>query len=252
MNPSVRRTTRQSLLARHLRKARDCANKVLRPLLRVLLAAGLSETQLIQLCERIIHELSKSDHSARFKSLPHHRPLEHIIGRWRNDPAYLEGGSPMRLGVKGKRPSFQSLVKSVAPKYSWSFALRALKQNRLVAEVAGNKIELISRFYPVRSNGAIDIQLFTTMTIDFLRAHEFNFLKNPVRGRGLFQRVAHKFNSDARLAPVFNRYVREEGQLFLETIDEWLVRHQPKRGGVRSKKRVRLGVGIYVINEALR
>ena len=89
------------------------------------------------------------------------------------------------------------------------------------------------------------------MTIDFLRTHEFNFLRNPRRGHGLFQRIAHKRDSDARIAPQFNRYIRERGQQFLEAMDDWLYRHRPKRAG-RQRKKVRLGVGMYVINESLR
>jgi hypothetical protein len=90
------------------------------------------------------------------------------------------------------------------------------------------------------------------MAMDFLRTYELNLLKNPPMGHGLFQRYAQMLDSDARLAPTFNKYVRDQGQLFLETIDEWLVRHQPRKASGRQKKRVRLGVGIYVINEALR
>jgi hypothetical protein len=104
----------------------------------------------------------------------------------------------------------------------------------------------------MRSRGAIDLELFTTFTVDFLRTLEYNFLKNPLMGRGLFQRVAHKLDSNSRLAPLFNQYVREHGQLFLESVDEWLIRHQPARRRGQRRRRVRLGVGVYVINEALR
>ncbi|HSD75735.1 MAG TPA: hypothetical protein VLB75_13280, partial [Steroidobacteraceae bacterium] len=114
------------------------------------------------------------------------------------------------------------------------------------------KIELLMRYSPARARGAVDIELFTTMTIDFLRALEFNLLENPRFGEGLFQRRAHKVNSDARLAPVFNRYVREQGQLFLESVDEWLIRHQPATRRGQRRRKVRLGVGVYVINETLR
>jgi hypothetical protein len=90
------------------------------------------------------------------------------------------------------------------------------------------------------------------MTIDFLRALEFNLVKNPRLGEGLFQRRAAKINSDARLAPEFNEYAREQSQLFLESIDEWLIRHQPRPKRGERRRKVRLGVGVYVINEALR
>jgi hypothetical protein len=107
-------------------------------------------------------------------------------------------------------------------------------------------------YTPARAHGAFSVDLFAKMTIDFLRALEFNLLSNPRLGDGLFQRRAHKVNADARLAPVFNKYVREQGQLFLESVDEWLIRHQPATKRGQRRKKVRLGVGVYVINEALR
>jgi hypothetical protein len=50
---------------------------------------------------------------------------------------------------------------------------------------------------------------------------------------------------------MFNRYIRERGQQFLEDVDDWLSRHRPIRAE-RSGRKVRLGVGMYVINESLR
>lgn len=225
---------------------------MLRPLLRVLLATGLTRRQLIEVCERGVQGLSERAELVRLKSLPHHEPLEQLVAHWANHPAYLDAGKPMRLRVRGKKPCFQSLVNSVAPSLSSSVVLRALKRRRIVKVDRSGRIELLSRFCPARSNGAVDIEVITKMAIDFLRTYELNLLKNPRMGRGLFQRYAQKLNSDVRLAPEFNRYVREQAQLFLETVDEWLVRHQPKRSALRRKKNVRLGVGIYVINEALR
>jgi hypothetical protein len=51
---------------------------------------------------------------------------------------------------------------------------------------------------------------------------------------------------------VFNKYVREQGQFFLESVYEWLIRHQPAKKAGHHRKKTRLGVGVYVINEALR
>lgn len=248
----MKRATPQSLTKKQAWKARDCASRVLRPLLRVLRATGISKKQLMQVCENSIRELSERTPATHIKSMPHSEPLEHVVAQWVNNPVYLDQGRSMRLRVRGKKPSFQSLVKSAAPKSSPTLLLRALKRSHVLRVARDGKVELLSHFYPARSHGAIDLELFTKMTIDFLRTQEFNLLKNPRVGHGLFQRRAQLLNSDARLAPEFNRYAREQGQLFLEAIDEWLVRHQPKRGGPRPKKRVRLGVGIYVINEALR
>lgn len=243
-----------NLAAQRTRAAQRSAATTLRPLLRVLLAAGLTQQQLIRICERTIGDAAKSDDGvASLRRLPHYSTLEHVIARWANDPLYLEQGNPIRLRIRGKGPSFKSLVKAVAPKSPWRVALAVLTRNRLVKIASdGATVRLVSRFYPMRSHGAIDLELFTTLTEDFLRTHEYNFLKNPLMGRGLFQRVAHKLDSDPRLAPLFNRYVREQGQLFLESVDEWLIRHQPAKKRGQRRRKVRLGVGVYVINEALR
>jgi hypothetical protein len=225
---------------------------MLKPLLHVLLAAGITGRELSRICSGIVDRLSASPNGARIRPRLDREPLEHIVARWTNKFPYMEDGEPVQLRLKGRKPSFVSLVKSTSSSYPPSLALRNLRRSGVVKLMRNGKLKLISRFYPVRSSGAVDIELFTRMMTDFLRTHEFNLLKNPTLGHGLFQRVAHNLNSDARLAPTFNKYVRDQGQLFLETIDEWLVRHQPRKASGRQKKRVRLGVGIYVINEALR
>lgn len=248
----LNRTSNSLSSADESRTARNCANAVLTPLLRVLRAAGLSKKQLIEVCEKNIRGLPDRTYRARSSVLPEPVTLEDIVSHWTNTPAYLDQSGTVRLRMRGRKPSFHSLVKAVAPKLSPTLVLRALKRSRVVRVTKDGRVELLSHFYPTRDRGTVDLESFTNMTIDFLRTQEFNYLNNPSMGHGLFQRRAHKFNSDARLAPVFNRYVREQGQLFLEAIDEWLVRHQPKKTGRRRKKRVRLGVGIYVINEALR
>lgn len=248
--PLATRTSAPSTSAHH--KALRCASRVLRPLLRVLRAAGLSREQLIQVCQKNINELAAQAFRARKSGLPRHELLEEIVAQWRNNPAYLDRGGSMRLSVRGKKPSFQSLVRSVAPRLPAKLALSALKRGRVVRVGSDGRVALVTDFYPARAHGEVELDFFTKATVDFLRTQEFNYLNNPPLGHGLFQRVAHKMNSDARLAPAFNRYVREQAQLFLEMVDGWLTRHQPKRRRSRTRRRARLGVGVYVINETLR
>ena len=235
-----------------VRKARSCARRVLRPLFRLLLAAGLEKKELVALTAQTIGRLPEHSTHAQLRSLPYCRPLEKLVARWVTNPRYLDEGHPMRLRMRGRHPSFQSLVKSVTPKMPCALALDALKRTRIARVTSDRKVELLSHFYSMRVAGFVDIEVVTTIVVDFLRTHEFNILKNPQAGRGLFQRIAHHQNSDPKLAPVFNQYAREQGQSFLEAMDEWLLRHQPRHHGKRRRKRVRLGVGIYVINEALR
>jgi hypothetical protein len=178
--------------------------------------------------------------------------MDDVIARWINHPSYSSHGEPILLPMKGKTISFSALVKLVAPRASPTTMLHALTLSHAVRMRSDGRIELLMRYSPARGRGGVDLEVFTSMTTDFLHALEFNLLNRPRLGEGLFQRRAAKINSDARLAPVFNQYVREQSQLFLESIDEWLIRHQPKQKRGRRRRKVRLGVGVYVINEALR
>ena len=232
-------------------KVGRCARRVLKPLIHVLVAAGLSEQELTRICTQVVQGLPARVRARRLASLPADGRLEQLIARWTTDPTYLDGGAPMLLRLRGRRPTFATLAKAVSSKSSPADTLRLLGKRGLVQINRKGQVRLLARFYPVRDVDAFDLELFTTMTIDFLRTHEFNFLRNPRRGHGLFQRMAHKRDSDARIAQQFNRYIRERGQQFLEAMDDWLYRHRPRRTG-RSRKKVRLGVGMYVINESLR
>jgi hypothetical protein len=233
-------------------KSLSCAEKVISPLLRILLAAGLTKTQLSKVCETAIGKAAKQKERAGLRLMPHVEPAEEVIARWIHHPSYLASGKPMILPLKSKKTSFSSLVKSVSPALPPTKMLRALATSHVVRITPDRKVELLMRYSPARLHGSVDIESFTAMTVDFLRTLEFNFLKNPRVGQGLFQRRAVKVNSDTRLAPEFNQYVREQGQLFLESVYEWLIRHQPSKKSGQRRRKVRLGVGVYVINEALR
>src|SRR5262245_51775757 len=154
------------------RQVRKCARSVLAPLIHVLTAAGLSEKELATVCRQIIRGLPASPTTKRLTGLSEHRYLEHVIAKWNNDPHYLLEGQPILLKLKGKRPSLGSLVRGVSASASAANTLRLLSERGLVSVDRAGRAKLLVRFYPVRARGALDLELFTTMTVDFLRTHE--------------------------------------------------------------------------------
>lgn len=230
--------------------SRDSAKRILKPLLRVLFAAGLTERELVEMCRRYARKYATTRQFA-LKTLPYRSSLEHVISRWITDAAFTRGSSPAPLKFTGKH-SFTSLVRSAAPKLKASEALLELQRHKLVTGRRNGRLRLICPFFPVRGNRAIDLELFTKMTVDFLRTHEVNFLTNPPRGKGLFQRVAHRSISNPKVALEFNHYARAQGQQLLEAIDDWLARRQLKPPRTDSTGPRRIGMGIYLINETLR
>lgn len=226
----------------------DSARRILRPLLRVLFAAGLREADLIQVCRYYARVYATSKNRPTLRALPYRSSLEHIISRWNTDPVFTSGGAPAPLKFAG-RESFTSLVKSAASNLKPAEALLELQRHKLVTGRRNGRLRLICPFFPVRGHGAIDFELFTKMCVDFLRTHEVNFLTDPPRGKGIFQRVVHRSVSSPRVAREFEHYARVQGQQLLEAIDDWLARRQQKPPRVSSSGPKRIGMGIYLINE---
>ena len=47
--------------------------------------------------------------------------------------------------------------------------------------------------------------------------------------------------------PEFEAFVEQRGQEFLETVDKWLTEHQAGPATGAARKRVRLGLGVFLI-----
>jgi hypothetical protein len=231
--------------------AYGCATRIFKPLLNVLLAAGLDASDANEICTRHAKAYARQRKRRKLRPLPFETSLEHVVSRWSTDPTFLDGNKPAALRYRG-RTSFSSLVRLSSTRITAADALKELLRHKLVACGKDGRVRLICPFFPVRSSHAVDLELFTKMTVDFLRTHEFNFLRNPRRGEGLFQRIAHRATTKPGLAADFNRYARQQAQLLLETMDDWLARHDLPERKTGSGRRARLGLGVYVINELLR
>ena len=229
----------------------DSASRVLKPLLRVLFAAGLSEAELAAICRIHAHKYARDGVHTSFSLWRYQPAIEDIIARWNTDPSFLEGSKPAPLAYTG-RDSFTSLARLATPAIGVSRALSELRRHKLVTGRRNGRLRLISSFFPVRTTDAFDLEMFTKMTVDFLRTHEVNFLSKRPRGKGLFQRIAHRSTSNPKLAEEFNSYARTQGQLLLEAIDDWLARHDTDVRRPKIANRSRVGMGIYLINETLR
>jgi hypothetical protein len=52
---------------------------------------------------------------------------------------------------------------------------------------------------------------------------------------------------DEAAVPEFEALVEQSGQEFLEKIDQWLVEHEAKPAPGGARKRLRLGLGVFLI-----
>lgn len=227
----------------------DAADRMVGPLVRILAAAGLSETELVTICLNHFGLLRRHPRRRTLKVALRGYQHPAILSTWATHPLYLRDGRPAALNVAGRSPSFTSLVREVDDDLSPTLLLEDWCRSKIARKVGKNRVELLVRHIPARNGKEFDLDFVATMTSDLLRALEFNILHRPRPGRGLFQRMAYSYDVHPRLAGRFNTFAREQASLLLEAIDDWLARHQmPKQ---RMRRPIRLGLGIYVVNETV-
>jgi hypothetical protein len=241
MGNQKRRANRESL------DVQTASKRLLGPLLRILFAAGLTKSEFQKTCDSLTAPMPSRRSKPTLRRLKYDRSLEGLISMWMTSPEFSRGAKGA-LPLRGRVGSFHALAKAAIPSRRPSALLKQLKDLRVVRIGPNDRVRLIDHFFPMRSENAFDLALFTQLTADFLRAHEVNLLSGAKRGEGLFQRIAHRERVDARIAPLFDRFARRQGQLLLASVDDWLARH---RGADKSRRTTRLGLGVYVINDAV-
>jgi hypothetical protein len=228
----------------------ESASRIMAPLVHILSAVGITEVELNAICERHYRLAHRSHPRRALKVVVRDPRYADIITRWVTQPRYQTAGCPAVLRAFGRSPSFASLVRETEPSLLPREVLSDWRRAKIVRFTRDQKVKLLERFIPTRSGNEFDFGFLATMTSDFLRAHEFNVLHGKRRGHGLFQRLAHSYDVHPRLARDFNSFAREQAGLLLESIDDWLARHQMRKRA--AQRPIRLGMGIYVVNETVR
>lgn len=176
---------------------------------------------------------------------------QRVLSGWHQDPAYVDDdGRPRPLVEFGSNPSFQDLCRRYGGDMPPTALLRELRRVNAVAEAGDGLLVAQARSYiqarvdpdKILRAGSVLEDLGDTVVFDLVA---------PENVRLRFERRAENNSIDRRHVPAFQDFLEQEGMAFLERIDTWLTRHESQDDG--SRARVRLGVGVYHIeNQPLR
>jgi hypothetical protein len=109
--------------------------------------------------------------------------------------------------------------------------LRALKRNYIPRELTDNQIRLW---------GSVLQDVGTTL--------EHNLMRDSDE-RPRFERRAISLRVDPQSLPEFREMLGREGQAFLERVDDWITAHQLRSNTDEKSTVIRLGVGVYHIQD---
>ncbi len=172
-----------------------------------------------------------------------------MLSGWHQDPDYVgSDGNPLALKPEGEVPSFQSLFESYGGDTPEQTLCRELLKAGSIEKDSQGLYVARRRYHMPVEMDAGSIRFFGTNLFDHA-----NTLCNNVTGDSDTRRL-EGFAVDDQIHPdavdEFNAYLDEQGQQFLEQIDEWLNKHR-----IDSDKStitpVRLGLGVYAIEGQL-
>jgi len=175
-----------------------------------------------------------------------------VLAAWHQDPNFVEAsGGPSVLAVSNKDgPSFEELCKGYAGDVPTGALLKELRAVGAIEDAGSGRLRVLQRNYiplqvdaekTLRAGGVYE-DFGNTVVHDLICGE-----REPLR----FERRASNAQVDAKDVAEFRLLLEREGQAMLERIDAWLTAHEVPEGQRNTRRTVRLGVGVYHIQDAL-
>jgi len=175
-----------------------------------------------------------------------------VLSTWHLEPEFTnrKTGKPAPLPLTGEKGSFEALVRRCGgTDVPVTTLLKELREAGAVRERADGRLEALKRDYIPRAMDEQLIRLWGTVLGDIGTTYLHNLTrdgKTPAR----FERAAVNDRIASRALPSYRRFLEQEGQAFLERLDEWLTEHQVADGSAEPMAdAIRLGVGVYHIQD---
>lgn len=255
----------------------DTYRRVLRPLIRILVRAGVRYDEVLDLIRRVFVETAVKDGLGddvpltrsrisistgvprrdvdRFidkeddippvgKSMT--RTLMEVLHKWHTDPQFVGPyGIPLELEMNSpKGKSFRELVSFVNPSIDPKDAMDELVRMRSVVLSGETHLRAVSRaLMPVEEMSPAQLEFFANALTRLADTVQFNIdPKNAVKR--LEQSVISDHGLPTEIVPVFEKYVRERVMELLFEIDNWLSPYSTKESP-HAEPSERIGLAVF-------
>lgn len=233
----------------HAAPAKDqYVEDLLTPLMTFFHRSGLTDAQIIALCDAALNQGKKIRSGPRVTRIGPAHDSSIVVARWLRDPAYLNrAGRPADLPLRG-RLSVSSLLKDCGISTAPDAAIKVLLRFNTVRRIANGKHRLIKRYMNYSIHGLLPFE----PNMQFMTAA----VRATTRGLGIGRpqpRVFCKWVDNVcipqRFEAEFSRFTERRGLAFLHEINDWLDEHchLPLRDQSGLKKMSRLGMGLFAI-----
>ncbi len=176
-----------------------------------------------------------------------------VLSAWHQHPDFIDAdGNPRVLSFDGTARSFTALTKLAASSdVPPATLLKELRLAGAIAELPNGSLQALKRNYIPQALDAKMVGLWGTAVADLARTGDHNLTRKS-KERARFQRRAANDSIDPAAVAAFEEFLEREGQAFLERADAWLTAHQIAEQDGGARPRVRLGVGLYHIQDEIK
>ena len=184
--------------------------------------------------------------------------LSRILSGWHQDRDFLDAqGAPMQLPIEGDN-SFQKLVRKYGGDIPVNAILKELLRAGSIEDLGNGKLRVLQRYFFCANTdpqallraGTVVNELANTLFHNIYVVDEENTITPRFEGRASNNLISEEHIEE------FKKFLDIEGQQFLERIDDWLTQHEqgPEKhpsplGTQETKKLIRLGVGVFGIEQ---
>jgi hypothetical protein len=206
---------------------------------RVSILTGLTRREV----SRIRKLLAEAD-NAVVDSMNH---ATRVLTGWFTDDEYVDSdGSPRPLESGGAGSSFEALCKRYVSDVAPQTMLKELKHVGAVVEDHDGKLVAKMRTYMPRQLDEAQILSSGSVLQDLGKTVAYNLYRDE-DDMPKFERRASNMRVRASAVPAFQAFLDKEGQEFLERVDAWLSANEADEDSEETT--VRLGLGAYWIEE---
>jgi hypothetical protein len=210
---------------------------------RVAMLTGLSRREVARVRDRLLRgEEEGAD------TLQGNR-ISRILSAWHTDGEFTNAqGHPLDLPATEESGSFENLLRRYAGDLPHGAIRKEMQQRGLLEELADGSLRVVKRDYVYSDLDPEIVRQFGLALHDHAMTLEHN-LDEERAGTPRFEGMADNVKMSRRSYKKFQDLVATRGFSFLEEVDAWLSRNQINENEDADTRTVRLGVGVYLIND---
>jgi hypothetical protein len=191
-----------------------------------------------------VSSLEKVAPSGKFYS--HNATIGELLTAWHQRPEYLDdAGYPAAIKMRG-RSSFAALAKKVVPTIDPKSLLAQLKSTGAVTTDSSGYIRVNTRSLAVYTDRELAVHYTLTSLRNYIRTLSHNLDSDPTNADQLFHRIAWNDALDRQSIPALKIKLRRQGQNFLESFDNWMLRTSKATTARRPAKTSQVSIGVYL------